>query len=322
MFSTNISMKDVSVTYSGIVLDQCTDIRMINISATYIGSLGLSLMNCRASIILEYSVFLNISSSSTLRGRNTNLLPAVISVCNSFLTIKNCNFTTNSISSVQAVGSTIRVFGKVIFSNNSALSGTAFIFETNSKLIISDDSCIIFHNNHASNYGGAILVRTEDVQNTGILSLNDIIMHNTESPMIVSQTECFVHVEGNRLDTRLIFMNNTAGKGGDVLYGGLVALGYDEDWNCLLSFKNVSDMSQQSGLSLISSDPSRICLCNETGQPDCLTVADPTPYVIYPGQTITIPAVVVGQDFGTVTGSVFAQFLSTTYTYMEKEQER
>ena len=109
-------------------------------------------------------------------------------------------------------------------------------------------------------------------------------------------------------------MNNTAGKGGDVLYGGLVALGYDEDWNCLLSFKNVSDMLQQSGLSLISSAPSRICLCNETGQPDCLTVADPTPYVIYPGQTITIPAVVVGQDFGTVTGSVFAHFLSTPYT--------
>ena len=320
--STNISMKDVSVTYSGIFFEQCTDIRMINISAVYIGSIGLSLMNCRTSINLEDSVFLNVSSSSTLCGRNTNpsLQPAVISVYNSSLTIKNCNFTTNSISNVQAVGSTIRVYGKVIFSNNSALSGTAFIFETNSNLIISDDSCIIFHNNHASNYGGAILVRTEDVQNTCI-SLNDIIISNPDSPMIVSITECFVHVDGSRLDKRLIFVNNTAGKGGDVLYGGLVALGYDEDWNCLLGFKNVSDMSQQSGLSLISSDPSRVCLCNETEQPDCLTVADPTPRVIYPGQTITIPAVVVGQDFGTVTGSVFAHFLSTTYTYIEKELE-
>ena len=75
---------------------------------------------------------------------------------------------------------------------------------------------------------------------------------------------------------------------------------------------SASIMSEQSGLSLISSAPSRVCLCNETGQPDCLTVADPETRVIYPGQTITIPAVVVGQDFGTVTGSVFAQFLHTT----------
>ena len=59
-----------------------------------------------------------------------------------------------------------------------------------------------------------------------------------------------------------------------------MALGYDGDWNCLLS-KNISDMSQQSGLSLISSAPSRVCLCSESGQPDCLTVADPTTHVIY-----------------------------------------
>ena len=57
-----------------------------------------------------------------------------------------------------------------------------------------------------------------------------------------------------------------------------------------------------------------MCLCNETGQLDCLTVADPTTRVIYPGQTITIPAVVVGQDFGTVAGSVFAQFRHTPDT--------
>ena len=57
-----------------------------------------------------------------------------------------------------------------------------------------------------------------------------------------------------------------------------------------------------------------MCLCNETGQPDCLTVADPTTRVKYPGQTITIPAVVVGQDFGTVSGSVFAQFLHVPNT--------
>ena len=84
--------------------------------------------------------------------------------------------------------------------------------------------------------------------------------------------------------------------------------GLDGDWNCVLSFKNISNISQN-GLSLITSDPSRVCLCNESGQPDCLIVADPTPHSIYAGQSINISAVVVGQDFGTVSGSVYAQFL-------------
>ena len=268
--------------------------------------------------ILEDSIFLNISHSLTpgsSSGTDPSSLTAVIKLYNSFLTIKNCNFTRNSVSSVLAVNSTIRVIGKVIFSDNIALSGTAFIFERKSKLIITEDSYMIFQNNHASHYGGALNVRTEETYDTSIF-LQDIKTLNYLNPNMISKTECFVHVEGSRLDTRLIFMNNTAGKGGDILYGGLVALGYDEDWNCLLSFKNVSDISQQTGLSVISSEPSRVCLCNITGQPDCLTVADPKPRIIYPGQTIIVPAVVIGQDFGT------ASFLNTTGSVdIEKEQK-
>ena len=87
-----------------------------------------------------------------------------------------------------------------------------------------------------------------------------------------------------------------------------MAFGFDGDWNCLDSFKNISNISQDS-LSLISSDPSRVCLCNETGQPDCQVLTDHTFHTAYPGQTINISAVVVGQDFGTVAGPVYAQFL-------------
>ena len=174
-------------------------------------------------------------------------------------------------------------------------------------------------------------ITTEESYETS-MSLQDIVRINIRGEydnvnlgggsLFTSRTECFVRVEGSRSHSRLTFINNTAGKGGDVLYGGLVALGYDGDWNCLLSFKNISNMSQQSGLSLISSAPTQVCLCNETGQPDCLTVADPRTRVMYPGQTITIPAVIVGQDFGTVQGSLFAQFFNNTDSvYMEQKQD-
>ena len=53
------------------------------------------------------------------------------------------------------------------------------------------------------------------------------IVHKTVRNFVISQ-----------FGKGFTFINNTAGRGGDVLYGGLVALGYDGDWNCLLSFKN------------------------------------------------------------------------------------
>ena len=138
-----------------------------------------------------------------------------------------------------------------------------------------------------------------------VTNINYVFIPNSG---LSKSTNCFLNTEGSRFQTMLVFVNNSAGMGGDILYGGDVALGVDRDQNCLDSFKNISIISQN-GLSLISSDPSRVCLCNGTGQPDCLTLADPTTHSIYPGQSINISAVVVGQDFGTVAGSVYAQFL-------------
>ncbi len=93
---------------------------------------------------------------------------------------------------------------------------------------------------------------------------------------------CFFIVLGGTSHTRFTFANNSAGSGGDILYGGLVALGMPMyiKKNCLKSFKKFSNISQSS-LSLISSDPSGVCFCNGTKQPDCLTVFYPMPHAIY-----------------------------------------
>ena len=142
-----------------------------------------------------------------------------------------------------------------------------------------------------------------------LFTLSQMKKHNTSNHiediiyrlprfLVTAHTQCFLRVEGNRTNTT--FINNTAEKG-DVLYGGLVAL----------SFKNVSDMTMQSSeqpFRRITSDPSRVCICGEEG-PDCLTVVDPVHHSVYPGQTLTLSVSVVGQDFGTVTEYVYAQYL-------------
>ena len=305
-------------------LSEHSEIEMRNTVNTYItNTTSLITAYNTTNVVLNGTSFSNMDAPSTASSASEpTSLPAVISLYSSTLIIADCNFIRNNISSIKTIDSKVTMSGKVLFHNNTASLGTVLISAKKSLLIITEYSNIEFQNNYAINYGGVFYITSEESYQPS-MSPHDIIQSSqrnifgnqeVDSSLIISRTECFLRVEGSRSHARLTFINNTAGKGGDVLYGGLVALGYDGDWNCLLSFKNISDMSQQSGLSLISSAPSRVCLCNEAGQPDCLTVADLTTHVIYPGQTITIPAVIVGQDFGTVNGSVFAQFHHTPYT--------
>ena len=322
--NTENTMQFIKSTDTYILNSVLSDIEMRNTANTYItNTTSLITAYNTKNIVLNDTLFSNMDAPSTASSTSEpTSLPAVISLYSSTLNITDCTFTRNKISSIKTIGSNITMSGKVLFHNNTASLGTVLISAKNSLLITTDYSNIDFQNNHAINYGGVFYITTEESYQTSI-SLQDIIQGSqnwytenfeVDGSLIISRTECFVRVEGSRSHARFTFINNTAGRGGDVLYGGLVALGYDGDWNCLHSFKNISDMSQQSGLSLISSAPSRVCLCNEAGQPDCLTVADPTTRVMYPGQTITIPTVVMGQDFGTVNGSVFTQFLHTSNT--------
>ena len=198
--------------------------------------------------------------------------------------------------------------GDLAFSNNTAFAGTAFVLIQDSILTSAENSRIYFLNNHATNVGGVFYI---DSSSMYLVSLG----------FFYSRSTCFFNIEGSRFQSRFIFANNSAGIGGDILYGGQVALGLDGEWNCLESFKNISNISQN-GLSVVSSDPLRVCLCNGTGQPDCPVLVDPKPRTVYPGQTIIISAVVVGQNFGTVAGSAYAQFLQGGYLLQLKPEQK
>ena len=333
---TDTILAYVNATYNkigGILIENhFSNIVLRNISVNHNGNIQISLSSSH-NIRLEDSIISDVIAFPSLNiATNPHTLPAVIELNDCTIIISKCIFTKNNITSIRAIGSKIIVEGEIIFSDNCALSGAALLFASSSVLVISESSSVNFQNNHAVNYGGAIYILTDEFYNNSksiqdVLynkSIQDVlhnksfqevlynksidVMYSIRPSLVTPRTRCFLSVAGNRSQARLVFTNNTADKGGDVVYGGLVALGYDGDWNCLLSFKNISDMSEQNGLSIISSEPSHVCLCRD-GQPDCLTVADPVTHSIYPGQTITLPAVVVGQDFGSVTGSVIAQFL-------------
>ena len=329
--SQNSLLVDITASFNGprgfelLVLEStATTLKNTLVENTNKLNSGLRFMNSN-EVVLEESTFTNVLSSSPRSTTDVMKLPAVIALHNTSFVLRNSRFVDSNMSSIMAIGSTIKIEGNVLFSNISAVSGAAFIFSKSSVLVVSEHSEVIFQNIQASHYGAAFFIQTEEFTEASI-SIDNILIYLLNAPpktLMSTVTHCFVQVQGNRQQPQLVFINITAERGGDIVYGGLAALGYDGDWNCLLSFKNISDMTEQSSempFRRITSAPSRVCICHDD-RPDCLMVVDTTSRVLYPGQTMTVSAAVVGQDFGTVKGEVNAQFLSYFDISVPSEQQ-
>ena len=83
-------------------------------------------------------------------------------------------------------------------------------------MILTENSKVFFIENYVSSIGGVICINTEESY-VSSMTLNED--HNGVGSLTTSKTECFIRVECSRSDTRLVFVNNTAEKGGDVLFG-------------------------------------------------------------------------------------------------------
>ena len=259
----------------------------------------ISVGSC-TEIIIENSSFVDINAQRSASTTNPSTLPVIIGVYSSTLEISECSFKQNHISAVTAHESNITLSGNVLFSNNTAVFGTAFILVQGSVISLVRNTNIIFKNNYATNAGGVFYIGLNDYSYLGDTS---------------SHRKCFLNTPVDRSHIQFTFVNNSAGLGGDILYGGQVAFALDGDWNCLESFENISTITAyQNDFSSISSKPSRVCFCNESKIPDCMIFSYTKTHSFYPGQNVSISAVTVGQNFGTVAGSVYAQYFKRSHT--------
>ena len=216
----------------------------------------------------------------------------------------DCKFQDSRGTSVRAYMSTFSLNGTNSFVNNSASEGGAVALLENSHLIINNSTETLFLNNYASGTGGAIFVYNS-YPLFGALSVNDMIDRCS-----------FMFNDTDAVDIVLNFTNNTGKDGGDVIYGeNSYACGFQR-----LSFLNVIEgiipvtkgiqlhfnSDKKGSFSLVSSDPMRACVC-KNGRPECTDMF--LNVTKYPGETFNISAVVVGENFGTVTGAVYSKFL-------------
>ena len=236
----------------------------------------------------------------TVDGNTVNVQgSAAIKVLNTVMMIKDCTFTNNGGTALQAYFSSIALSGHTEFANNSGLKGGALSLYQ-SKMILSEPFHILFTSNLAEDVGGAIYVKQ--------------ILAN-DPPL----SSCFYKITGSNSNQmrhippgKVIFRTNFAKSGGDNVYGGSLNSNNCQrarnEWDRNETiFRNYNEFSW----SPVSSEPTRVCLCDDEGVPQC-AVSD---YIYttlpprYPGEHFTAPAVVVGYEFGTVPGIVYSYII-------------
>ena len=222
----------------------------------------------------------------------------------------NCSFYANIGTSIWSYNSNFTLSGTVLFSDNTAYEGGALAFYGESAVYISNNTDVTFLNNIAENVGGAVFVRNPLPCVTHSCFLQFLAM-NTSSQC----SECNCSLPQSNIN----FINNTAKEGGNTIYGAsayahgcsLDGIPHCRYLNSLIHNSNhlQFEPSLQSDTSVISSDPTRVCLC-ENGKPNCaLVFNNGSNYTHYPGEEFSISAAVVGDMLGTVSGSAYAQIL-------------
>ena len=190
----------------------------------------------------------------------------------------------------------------ITFMENAGYDGGALALQNEGTITLASHSEMIFIRNHAQHNGGALYVNNIAQK---IFHVNPYITCFFQTENTISHRRLL-----HTLPPSLVFLNNTADYAGSSIYGGWVDLCQYEPFTFSPVFDDMfhfKDSLQQ--LSIISSNPTRVCVCiNDL--PDC----NITQYNItaYPGETFQIQAVAVGQRFGTVPATVHAKFTSVS----------
>ena len=190
--------------------------------------------------------------------------------------------------------------GTISFVNNTAVRGGAMLLHT-TTLYIDANTNVTFANNTAKDRGGAIFVEP----NVPPYPLNNVYMVTT---CIYQTMNC-----NNMSYHNVYFENNLATNGGDDIYGTTSQTYCQLEQQCSILMIHES---YYDGHSSISSNPTRICLCDNHGVPQCQNRTMSylyKSYTVHPGETFMVSAVVVGGDFGTTVGTVHAGFLNGPY---------
>ena len=256
-------------------------------------------------VILKNVSFINNTSYGVQKISSAVLLYMLNNV-----TFIGCKFHANKGTVICVFSSVFYINGHTSFIDNSATQGGAIVLLENSQVVIMNNTEILFLNNYAQDVGGTIFV-LNTFPNDALDRMVDYVRRRCSVWLFSTRDDPFYH--SPILNVTLNFTNNTGWNGGDVIYGediGICAIHEMSLSSIMVDYNKGTHVyfnpDRNKSLSLLSSDPLRACICT-SGRPECTNVF--VNLTKYPGEHFSISAVVVGENFGTVTGSVYSNFL-------------
>ena len=193
--------------------------------------------------------------------------------------------------------STMKFDSSAIFHNNRAAQGGALylIIDMNAALLLSSGAEINITGNYASETGGAIHIQSSTLSCRLIASI-------TTQPFQIDVRICFYQCVNEQAccPLKVHLQDNRAEVAGNAIYGDVQKCYHNAHFEDIFRFQSFHN---ESDLSLIASDPTRVCFC-VNGTPNCSIVSQSR--TLYPGETFEIPVVVVGDVLGVTTGAALA----------------
>ena len=260
--------------------------------------------NKELEITVEKTIFeghVTLTTPYTDTRPNTNLLLSIKK-----FTFKDCTFTDNDAAAIVAHDTSLYFEGVNVFEHNKARVGAAIELTGVSIIYLRPNTHMIFDNNSALGRGGAVYL-------TG---------GSEESYFFDCQIQVYdpSFTEISRLNISMKFVNNSAREAGDALYGGQIdacytaapsQFLYNRTYTTSHTFDAITDFEGQSpSMSLISSDPVKICFCFNRRH-NCSVKRQILSK--YPGEKLGISVVGVGQRGGTVPAVVLAYSMTNKF---------
>ena len=209
--------------------------------------------------------------------------------------VRDSSFSYNNCSGIVAVQSSIVFHGSIEIANNTAYNGGGIVLCANSVMFLSSGVNITIKNNTARNHGGGIYAQFECSQAT---------------------PPCFYGADKNH--TSVYINHNAAQKAGNAVYGGSIDYCYTGANSLLidnerLQFNDLFKVSYpKDDHSVISSDPYGVCFCQNNSAYPCIYTFQYNK-TVYPGQTISVNAVVIGQRSGRAVGVILASLNNSDF---------
>ena len=271
----------------GIIIESC---QMVNNSGLSGASLNIFFFSANILIrnvsIIKSQLSHMYSSISISQLKSAILIDEIMNIA--FI---NVIVSDNAMSGMMISKSTVTFIDYNLFINNKAEDGAGLFINEKSIVGLQSPVKLVFENNTASKRGGAIYV-----------NINPFLSRNA----------CFMRPYSlNFQNTSVIFKNNDAMTAGSAIYGGyidtcyFILLNNDTEYsivNGTVWFESIFYFINQTGLSVISSNPEKICFCLNSGIIDCTLRA--LNFSLLPGQFQSINIVTIGQREGVSPGII------------------